>query len=134
MICVFDSSALLAWLRNEPGADVVDAALHDPAMNRFVHALNLAEVYYDQRRALGEQLAQNRLDTLYLLGVTAREDLDAAFWQDAARIMADYGKVSLADCCGLALTRRVGGTFLTSDRHEMDRDEILALCPIQFIR
>ena len=53
---------------------------------------------------------------------------------DAARIKADYGKVSLADCCGLALTRRVGGTFLTSDRHEMDRDEILALCPIQFIR
>ena len=68
------------------------------------------------------------------MDVQTREDLDASLWQDAARVKADYGRVSLADCCGLALARRLRGTFLTTDKHELDRDEIRVLCPIEFIR
>jgi len=134
MTYVFDSSALLAWLKDEPGADTVDVALHDRDSVRLVHALNLAEVFYDQRRTGGEEFAQGALELLGASGLQAREDLDAALWQDAARIKADHRRISLADCCGLALARRAGGTFLTTDKHELDRDEVKALCPIQFIR
>lgn len=134
MTRVFDSSALLAWLRDEPGVDVVDAELHNADNDRIVHALNLTEVFYDQRRLGGEPLAQAALDLFAATGMQVREDLDAAFWQDAGRIKADYRRVSLADCCGLALARRVGGTFLTTDKHELDRDEIRALCDIEFVR
>lgn len=42
--------------------------------------------------------------------------------------------VSLADCCGLALARRTGGTFLTTDKHELERLRDLGVCPIEFIR
>lgn len=134
MTRVFDSGAILAWMRDEPGATLVEAALHDAGSTRAIHVLNLAEVFYDQRRIGGEEFAQTSLDTLILLGMDVREDLDALFWQDAGRIKADFARISLADCCELALTCRLGGTFLTTDRHEMDRDEIKALCDIEFIR
>ena len=132
--CVSDASALLALLRGEEGAGVTDAALRDPGNACYVHALNLTEVFYDRRRADGEEAAQIALETLQNLGIQAREDLDAAFWQDAGRIKADYRRVSLADCCGVALTRRVGGTFVTTDHHELDPLEAAGVCPIRFIR
>ncbi len=134
MKCVFDSSALLAHTRGEPGSSVVHALLYDKANTLLVHALNLTEVFYDERRAADEGTAQATLAALYAAGLQTREDLDPDFWQGAGRIKADYRRISLADCCGLALAQRVGGTFVTADKHELDRDEIRALCPIRFIR
>jgi uncharacterized protein with PIN domain len=43
---VFDASALIAFLRDEPGAEVVESALSVPE-KCYAHALNLCEVYYD---------------------------------------------------------------------------------------
>jgi len=134
MTSVLDASAMLAYLRCEAGRDAVAALFAADDDTCYAHALNMTEVFYDQRRAGGEDFAQMRLDALETLGVHTREDLDTGLWQDAGRIKADYARVSLADCCGLALARRLGAVFFTTDRHEMDRDEILALCPIRFIR
>jgi predicted nucleic acid-binding protein len=47
---------------------------------------------------------------------------------------AVHRKVSLADCCAIALTNRVGGTLLTSDHHELDPIASLGVCSITFIR
>lgn len=134
MICIFDSSALLAMLRGEHAGDTVREVLRDARNASHIHALNLCEVYYIIRREYGEPEALAKLAELTALGLTTQEKLDTALWQDAGRMKADYRRVSLADCCGLALARRMGGTFLTTDRHELDNDAILALCPIQFIR
>jgi hypothetical protein len=50
------------------------------------------------------------------------------------RLKAVHRKVSLADCCAMALTNRVGGTLLTTDHHELDALALLGVCPMKFIR
>jgi PIN domain nuclease of toxin-antitoxin system len=50
MSAVIDASALIAFLRDEPGADAVENVLDLPE-TCYVHALNLCEVYYDFWRA-----------------------------------------------------------------------------------
>ena len=48
---VLDACAMIAFLRGEPGADVVRAILHNPSDACYAHAINLCEVYYDFVRA-----------------------------------------------------------------------------------
>lgn len=134
MICVFDSSALLAMLRGESAGDLVRRMLCDRANACHIHALNLCEVFYIIRREYGEAEALGRHAELGALGLVAREDLDTLFWQDTARIKADHRRVSLADCCGVALARRLGGMFVTTDHHELDALAAAGVCSIQFVR
>jgi PIN domain nuclease of toxin-antitoxin system len=47
---VIDASALIAFLRDEPGADVVENLFSAPE-TCYAHALNLCEVCYDFFRA-----------------------------------------------------------------------------------
>src|SRR5262249_54863391 len=107
MTGIFDSSALLALLRDEAGADVVDSLLSDRANVCLAHAVNLCEVYYDIARALDEAQARAAIQRLLLAGIGVREDMDTAFWQEAGRIKAQYRRVSLADCFCITLARRV---------------------------
>ena len=58
MIYVLDSGAMIAFLRDETGADVVSAALADADSASIAHALNLCEVYYDFHRASGESVSE----------------------------------------------------------------------------
>jgi predicted nucleic acid-binding protein len=74
------------------------------------------------------------LDSLVANGLTIMSDLDPPFWQDAGRIKAVHRRVSLADCFGIALARRLGAEFVTADHHEFDALVPLGLCPIRFIR
>jgi len=54
---VIDASALIAFLRDEPGADVVENVLSAPE-KCYAHALNLCEVYYDFFRASNQDAAE----------------------------------------------------------------------------
>jgi PIN domain nuclease of toxin-antitoxin system len=45
MSTVFDASALISFLRDEPGADEVQRLLEQESAARYVHAINLCEVY-----------------------------------------------------------------------------------------
>lgn len=53
MIFVLDACAMIAFLRDEPGSDVVAEALLDPGSKCYAHALNRCEVFYDFHRASG---------------------------------------------------------------------------------
>ena len=64
MIYVLDASAIIAWLRAEPGADVVDAAIRDLNSQCLAHAINLCEVYYDAHRNAGEAHADSIINDL----------------------------------------------------------------------
>jgi predicted nucleic acid-binding protein len=134
MIYVLDACAIIAWLRNEPGAAVVDLAIRDVDSQCLAHAINLCEVFYDALRNADEAHAQSVINDLQAVRVTEKNDLDKAFWQEAGRLKALYRKVSLADCCAIALTNRVGGTLLTSDHHELDPLAAQGVCSIKFIR
>jgi PIN domain nuclease of toxin-antitoxin system len=133
MIYVLDASAIIAWLRNELGADVVDNAICDTNSQCFVHAINLCEVYYDACRRSGEARSDSVVSDLTALGIIERSDFDEAFWKEAGKMKAGGG-ISLPDCFGIALTNRVGGTFLTADHGELDKIAATGVCSITFIR
>jgi predicted nucleic acid-binding protein len=134
VIYVFDASAMIALLRDEPGAPVVRSLLASPDSDCFAHALNLCEVFYDLHRERGEAAAQGALTTLAGLGIFPREDMDAAFWQSAGRVKSVHRRVSLADCCAIALARRVAGELVTTDHSEMDPIAAAGVLSIHFIR
>jgi predicted nucleic acid-binding protein len=133
MIYALDASAMVAYLRSEPGADVVRQLLRDTTHTCYAHAVNLCEVYYGFARALGEPAAQNLIQDLYAVRVIPREDMDQPFWQDVGHLKATT-RISLADCFGIALARRVGGELVGSDHHELDPILPLGLCQVLFIR
>src|SRR5688500_8661345 len=103
MIYVLDASAMIAYLRGEQGAEVVREALADLANQCFAHAINLCEVYYGGYRERGEAGAQEMIQDVYTTGVKLRDDFDSSFWQEVGRYKADLRRVSLADCCCVAL-------------------------------
>lgn len=133
MNLVIDASALIAYLEDEPGAEVVDTALTGSDVC-FAHAINLCEVYYGARREHGEQIAQDAIVMLRRAGLSIREEMDEEFWQAAGRIKADYKRVSLADCMCAALANRIGGEVVTADRHEFEALAAAGACRVRFIR
>lgn len=133
MTYVLDSTALIAFLYGETGADVVEAYLLDVNALCVAHVINLCEVYYHAYRLKGEQAAETAIATLAGIGVFPHSDLDEALWKQAGKIKGSY-KLSLADAVGLALTLKVGGEFITSDHHELDPLAAAGVCPISFFR
>ena len=133
MIVVFDSCALIALAKDEPGADAVEQLLSDPSAECYVHAVNLCEFQYDGFRIRGESTTAAAISDFLAQGLIVREDFDADFRLLVARRKAG-GRVALADCCGLALAERLGGTFYTADRHELEKFAAAGAPPIIFIR
>lgn len=129
-----DACALLAYLQGEDGGRRVRELCRENLGRVYLHAVNAGEIYYWLRRDHGEEAAQAGLVQLDAMGIITREDLDAAFWQDAMGIKADQRRVSLADCYFLALTRRLDAVGVTTDHHEMDPLVPLNLCPLLFAR
>ena len=120
MIFVLDASAMIAYLRDEPGAGVVAEALLDPESQCYAHALNLCEVFYDFHRAFGKQEALQAISDLARLGVIEDANLATAVWQAAGTLKANLRRVSLADCFAIELAERLKATILTADHHEFD--------------
>jgi PIN domain nuclease of toxin-antitoxin system len=113
---VLDASALLAHLRDEPGADVVAEAI---ASGAVISTVNLAEVFSrvadqgDDPAKLAAELTQIGL----LDGVITVEPFTAADAIDAGRLRPltrDAG-LSLGDRACLALARRLEAPALTAD-------------------
>lgn len=134
MIYVLDACAIIAYLRNEPGADVVSSILLDSSHQCIAHALNLCEVYYDFFRSSGEADARGAIQDLLTIGVRPRDEISTAFWQTAGGIKATHRRISLADCFAVTLAQTTGGTVLTSDHHEFDTVAARGLCAVSFIR
>ena len=133
MTLVLDACAIIAYLRDEEGADVVEAALIGDN-DCVVHAVNLCEVYYDCVRRDGTARADTLLDDLVSIGLVTREDMDMPLWKAAAGFKANLARVSLADCFAMALTHRLNAELVTSDHREFDPVAAQGLCPIRFIR
>ena len=133
MNLVYDACALIAYLEDEPGADDVDALLADGSNTGFVHAINLCEVFYHVRRLHGEDAALVAYAGILNLGLSVREDMDEGLWQHAARLKADFHRISLADCICVALANRVDGLIVTCDRHEIEPLVAAGECKALFI-
>ena len=67
---MLDASALIAYLRHEPGADAVATVLRDTTSACVAHRMNLLEVYYDVVRQADSQTAKRVLTALKADGVS----------------------------------------------------------------
>lgn len=131
---VLDASALIALIKDEPGAELVEALLDSGTNTCSVHAVNLCEAYYDFVQASDVGRADELIARLMDTGLIVREDMDAAFWQKAGLHKADIKRVSLADCFCMALADRLNAEIITADRHELEAIRDQGLCRITFIR
>jgi ribonuclease VapC len=129
---VLDASALLAHLRDEPGADVVADAI---ASGAVISTVNLAEVFSrvadrgEDPAKLAAELTQSGL----LDGAITVEPFTAADAIDAARLRPltrDAG-LSLGDRACLALARRLDAPALTADTDWQGVDHGVELRPIR---
>lgn len=116
---ILDSSALIAFIRNEEGADLVEKLLLDDSSAIYMHAVNLCEVYYDCIRAVGEEKADKLVDAIIAGNVVIREDMDVDFWKYAGKLKS-LGRISIADTFAVALAVREDAQLVTSDHHEFD--------------
>ncbi len=130
---IFDACALIAFLNNEPGADIVELLLIDSKNKCFIHAVNLCEVFYEFLRAGDENLAQSVIDGLLLMGITVREDMETDFWKQTGRYKIK-GRISLADCFCISLACRLDGEIITSDHHEFEEIVKRDMAKVRFIR
>lgn len=116
MTAVLDASAILAWLQDEPGANVVDEYLYDG----IVSSVNWAEVL--QKAA---QHGRDAEETGRLLGALGLVIVDATMpdAESAARLWDRERPLSLADRFCLALAARTAAVAVTAERAwaELDR-------------
>lgn len=111
MAVVLDASALLAYLQDEPGGDIVDAVLAESVMS----SVNWAEVI--QKSISAGVNVEGMLDDLQALGLTIEPftlsdgEMAGRLWQQTRQ----YG-LSLGDRACLSLGSRLGVPILTSDR------------------
>lgn len=115
---VVDSSAVLAYLQDEPGADLVRSALVDGAA---ISAANWSEVAQKVRRADAWQIARSLLlgYSLQIVSVSVDDaEAAAALWMPGSTL-------SLADRLCLALGARLQLPVLSADRAWFDRAGVI---------
>jgi predicted nucleic acid-binding protein len=117
-----DACAVIAYLRQEPGAEVLKALIELPTTFLVMHVCNLGEVYYDFFRDDGLTAAQTAWTHTLALPLELRREADDAFIQRVGTIKVEE-HVSFADAFALALTERLNIPLVTTDHHEFDAVE-----------
>lgn len=118
---VLDSSALMTFFENRPGADTVEkllTAAGNAQAQLAMSVVNWGEVYHAVWRAHGEMLANTKIQEISQLSVEIIEP-DLKFTKAAARLKAQYN-LPYADCFAAALAQKQKATLVTSD-HDFDR-------------
>jgi uncharacterized protein len=116
---VLDACALIAFLNDEPGADLVAAILKEvPSVE--MSAVNLLEIAYDAIRTSGDANAgRTILELVRQLPIKIHWYIDGEVFQHAAHLKASF-RISLADAFALSLAHTMSAAIATSDHHEFD--------------
>jgi predicted nucleic acid-binding protein len=114
-----DACAVIAYLRKEPGAEVLRELIERPNTFLAMHVCNLGEVYYDFFRDDGMEAARTAWANTLMLPLELHRDIDDVFIQRIGIIKVDE-KVSFADAFALALSERLNIPLVTTDHHEFD--------------
>ena len=91
MLYVLDASAMLAYLRGEAGADIVENAILDTTGQCMAHSINLYEVYYIVHRDTDETTAETAVGDFRALGGVERSYFDEALWKESGKLKAGGG-------------------------------------------
>lgn len=116
---VIDACALIAFLREEEGADKLRGLMKDSANNFKMHALNLGEVYYDSCRVSGEKKADELFEDIAQLPIQVVWELDEDLLKMAGKYKSQH-KISFADSFVLALAEKENAIVISTDHHEFE--------------
>ena len=135
-IYVLDACALIALLRNEPGADIIEQLIKDTfgrEVKIYMNKVNLLEIYYDAYRSYDGKTADRLLANIIRLPIEFRADISDEVMREAGRLKAIY-RISLADSVALAEASVLKASLLTADHHEFDvieKSEQISFCWIR---
>ena len=113
---LLDSHAILAWIQNEPGAQVVENLLLSAQEGKvclIVSELNLGEVYYNCIRRAGTTRASDIIAQFALLPVEF-VPVDWDVIRKASQVKADI-PIAYADCFAIATALLRKATIVTGD-------------------
>jgi predicted nucleic acid-binding protein len=122
---VLDACALIAYINDEDGSEVVDKLLNSAMAGHIelkIGKVNLLEVYYGIYRDFGRDQAEDMLNEIMAQPVQIIGEITDDAFREAGRLKATY-KMSLADAFALGLASAYGDTLVTADHHEMDTVE-----------
>ena len=114
---VLDSSALMAFFEDRPGADKVEELLAKAAEAKrplLMSVVNWGEVYYSVWRARGEKAAAAKLHEIAQLPIEI-VGVDIELGKLAASLKAEHN-LPYADCFAAALAQARKATLVTSDK------------------
>lgn len=124
-IYVLDSYAVIAYLRDEPGADRVEKILKEAKRDEadvYMHLVNLGEVYYTVFRKEGEALANLVYARVRSYPIEFVDDLSEDLLLSAARVKATYS-IAYANAFSVATAIKRKGTLVSGDPELKQLDE-----------
>jgi PIN domain nuclease of toxin-antitoxin system len=130
-IYILDACALIAYLTDEQGSDVVASHLKNSYI--VMHKLNLLEVYYGFYSEQGRECAGKMLSDVKKLNIEIIDNFSDEIFLQAGRLKASY-RMSLADSILVAQSITLDATILSSDHHELDKVEQLEQLKFLWIR
>ncbi len=129
----WDAGGLIALLRMERGASAARRLVRAHHPENHIHSINLFEIYYGLERESGVVNAERALNLLTRLGIQVHEDMDTAFWKDAAHVKVTH-HMSVADAFAIAMARRLNVSLVSTDHHELDAVHAAGTCRVLFVR
>ena len=121
MVYVLDACALLTYLNDEHGSEIVDDLFKKAAGGKieiYINIVNLIEVHYANIRSFGSANAAVILEKILDTPIKVVSSISEAVLQHSSRLKAFY-KCSIADAIGLATAIDLSGQFVSSDHHEL---------------
>jgi predicted nucleic acid-binding protein len=117
-----DACTVIAYLREKPGAEILQRITEHPRSFLAMHVCNLGEVYYDFLRADGVEAAQTAWINTLELPLELCHGVDDAFIKRIGTIKVEE-QVSFADAFALALSEHLQVPLITTDHRKFDSIE-----------
>jgi predicted nucleic acid-binding protein len=129
---ILDACAVIAYLKNEPGADVVAELISNPESRLAIHSVNATEVYYNYLRSDGQVIADQAWQRLAEFA-TILPTMEDQFLKRVARWVTEYNP-GLADAFGAATAEEYGIPLVTADHKDFETVQAAGALQIVWIR
>ena len=113
---VFDTSALLTFIEDEEGIEIVESLLIksvEKEIEIFISAVTLIELFYISAREQSVEIAEQRLELLNSIPLK-QEALKPQFTQMIGKLKASHS-MSFADCCIAGLAKYKNAVLVHKD-------------------
>lgn len=125
---VFDTSALLGYLRNESGSETIAQLLGNQRHVFFMHRVNLGELYYGMVKHHGEKQANSIYGVVLQFPVQYIEDLSDPFLMTAGKLKVQFG-LGFADSFAATTAILLNAVLITKDNdfRSLEKQRILSV-------